>query len=97
MIRKRARLLIAAMVLVTWVLSGPLVAMMCHCVGMGTVCERVCAPSYAPVVPPASVAAPHIALLLAAERPTSFPMPTLQVPTPPPRPRSALPLFSVTL
>jgi hypothetical protein len=94
---RSTRLLITAMVLVTWVLSGPLLTMMCHCVGMGIVCEQVCAPSCSPVVAPASIAAPQIAPLLSAERPTSFPMPTMQVPKPPPRPLSFLPLSSVTL
>jgi hypothetical protein len=91
------RRLFTVIVLAIWILSGPLMTMVCHCAGMGGMCERFCTPSYAPMAAPRRLAGLPMVAFSSAELPVYVPPPTLKVPTPPPRALRGSALVSVTL
>jgi hypothetical protein len=94
---RNARRLLTVLVLAVWILSGPLMTVVCQCAGMGGMCERVCTPSYAPMAAPRRLAGLPMAALSSVELPLYVPTPTLKVPTPPPRALRCPALLSVTL
>jgi hypothetical protein len=101
MMGRRSQLLLAIVLLVVWILSGPVAFSFCHCAGMGVMCERACAPLCmpvcAPVDAPTSVAGPQITVALSIESPAYVPTPVIKMPKPPPRALRSSALVFVTL
>jgi hypothetical protein len=80
------RRLIIALLLLGWVLLGPITVLFGGCAGMGAACESLCAltSSYEGSTLASLVIAPPITYL-SLEPSTHLPTPALKVPTPPPR------------